>query len=89
MNFNEFKQKSLQNPEIKREYDALKPQYELIKQLIALRQEQKLTQKQLSEKIGVAQSAISRLEAGTHNPSIAFLQRIANGLGKELVIEFR
>lgn len=89
MNFNEFKQKSLQNPEIKREYNALKPQYELIKQLIALRQEQKLTQKQLSEKIGVAQSAISRLEAGTHNPSIAFLQRIANGLGKELVIEFR
>ena len=89
MNFNEFKQKSLHNPEIKREYDALKPQYELIKQLIALRQEQKLTQKQLSEKIGVAQSAISRLEAGTHNPSIAFLQRIANGLGKELVIEFR
>ncbi|VTU09240.1 HTH-type transcriptional regulator [Actinobacillus indolicus] len=89
MNFNEFKRKSLQNPEIKREYDALKPQYELIKQLIALRQEQKLTQKQLSEKIGVAQSAISRLEAGTHNPSIAFLQRIANGLGKELVIEFR
>lgn len=89
MNFNEFKQKSLQNDAIKAEYEQLQPQYALIRQLIALRQSQQLTQQQLAEKTGIAQSAISRLEAGTHSPSIAFLQRIAHGLGKQLVVEFR
>lgn len=65
MNFNEFKQKSLQNDAIKAEYEQLQPQYALIRQLIALRQSQQLTQQQLAEKTGIAQSAISRLEAGT------------------------
>ena len=33
--------------------------------------------------------AISRFESGNHNPSLAFLQRIAEGLGKKIYVEFR
>lgn len=33
--------------------------------------------------------AISRFESGNHNPSRAFLQRIAEGLGKKIYVEFR
>ena len=40
MKFEDFKQQALQNPEVKTEYDQLSPQYELIRQIIKLRQEQ-------------------------------------------------
>ena len=32
--------------------------------------------------------AISRFESGNHHPSLAFLQRIAEGLGKKIYVEF-
>jgi len=53
-----------------------------------LRKEKKLTQKELAERIGTKQSAISRLENGTYNPSIVFLNKVALALGKEVEIKF-
>lgn len=79
MKFEDFQQEMLKNADVKAEYDLLTPQYELIKQVLALRQEQHLTQKALAEKTGIAQSAISRFESGNHNPSLEFLQRLAQG----------
>lgn len=49
----------------------------------------KLTQKELSEKSGVYQADISKLERGLGNPSISTLERLAEGLNMELMIEFR
>lgn len=89
MKFETFKHSLLENPDVKAEYELLAPQYELIRQIIALRQDQHLTQKALAEKVGLKQSAISRFESGNHNPSLAFLQRLAQGLGKSLHIELR
>jgi DNA-binding helix-turn-helix protein len=37
----------------------------------------------------IAQSAISSFESGNQNPSLAFLQRIAEGLGNKIYVEFR
>ena len=45
-------------------------------------------QKELSELTGIAQGDISKLENGNANPSIRTLTRIANALGKELVLSF-
>ena len=45
-------------------------------------------QKELAEKIGTKQSAISRLENGDYNPSVELLSKIAEALDKELVIKF-
>jgi ribosome-binding protein aMBF1 (putative translation factor) len=47
-----------------------------------------ITQKQLAEKSGVSQANISKIENGSYHPSIPILKRIADGLGKRLVIEF-
>jgi DNA-binding XRE family transcriptional regulator len=47
-----------------------------------------MTQRQLAEKSGVSQANISRIENGNYRPSIAILKRLADGLGKRLVIEF-
>ena len=52
------------------------------------RDEQALTQKQLSEMTGITQSDISRFENGTGNPSLRTLKRLAEGLGMSLKVEF-
>ncbi|MFI3141676.1 MAG: helix-turn-helix transcriptional regulator [Clostridia bacterium] len=88
-NFNDYLQENLQNPEFKKEYDALDANYEIVRQIIKARNEQNLTQQQLAEKIGIRQSNISRLESGNYNPSIELLKKVAFGLGKELHIEFK
>jgi transcriptional regulator with XRE-family HTH domain len=47
-------------------------------------------QKRLAKKIGITHEQISRLERGVRgNPTIETLQRWAEGVGAELVIEFR
>lgn len=74
----------LKNPVFKAEYEALEPEYELIKQIISARAEKKMTQKQLAEKIGTKQSNIARLESGNYNPSYQFLQKVAGALDKKL-----
>lgn len=85
-NFNNLKKQLLSQPKIKQEYQALEFEYNLIIQLIQKRLEKKLTQKQLASKIGTKQSAISRLESGSYNPSFAFLKKIAHALDVKLQI---
>jgi len=47
-----------------------------------------LTQMQLSEKTGVAQCDISRIERGRANPSLKTLMRLAAGLGMTVKVEY-
>ena len=47
-----------------------------------------MTQKELSEKSGVAQSDISKLENGNSNPSIKMLQRLASSMNMHIKVEF-
>ena len=60
----------------------------VIRAIVDARTEQGLTQKELSERTGIAQAEISRLENGTRNPSIRLLQRLADGLGMTLNVTF-
>ena len=45
-----------------------------------------LTQEELSDRTGVDQSDISKLEKGTLNPSVGLLRQVAKGLGKSISI---
>ena len=47
-----------------------------------------LTQKQLSEKTGIYQSDISKIERGNANPSLSTLKRLAAAMNMQLKIEF-
>ena len=80
--YKEYKEKVLQNAEVKEEYDALQPEYDIIQAMISARVNQNLTQKELSERTGITQADISRIENGTRNP------RLAEGLGMQLKLEF-
>ncbi|MFQ7139956.1 helix-turn-helix domain-containing protein [Evtepia sp.] len=87
MNYNEFKAKIFTEcPEVKEEYDALGPQYEIIRAEIKSRKAAGMTQKELAERMGTAQANISRFESGNYNPTLAFLQKMARSLGKTLKI---
>ena len=60
MNFKQFRQKALENPEVHQEYDALQEEFSLIDQLIAMRTKAGLTQEDVAKKLGTNKSNISR-----------------------------
>ncbi|KJS15140.1 MAG: XRE family transcriptional regulator [Peptococcaceae bacterium BRH_c4b] len=76
------------NPEVLRELKENEVEYQLVREMLRLRQENNLTQKDLAELVHTRQSNISRLESGTYNPSVQFLDKIAKATGKKLKIEF-
>ena len=86
--FREFLEEQLQDPEFRKEWDALEPEFAIVQALIDARKTVGLTQKQLSERTGIAQSDISKLENGDGNPSLKTLKRLAFAMGMNLKLEF-
>lgn len=80
----------LRNKEFKEEYEALEEEFEIAKEIIRLRKEAKLTQKQLAEMAGTSQPAVARLESGEYkNLTLSFLRRIGKVLGVIPEIHFK
>jgi transcriptional regulator with XRE-family HTH domain len=71
----------LADPEVKAEYDALAPEYEIAAELVKARTKAGLSQSQLAKKMGTSQSTITRLESGTTLPSTKTLMRFAKATG--------
>ena len=86
--WDKFLEEQLKDPEFKAEYDALEPEFAIIQAMIDARSSAGLTQKHLSERTGIAQSDISRLENGNGNPSLRTLKRLASAMDMNLKIEF-
>ena len=86
--FDDFLQEQSKDNDFRAEYAALQPEYAIIQSIINARKEAGLTQRELSEKTGISQGDISKLERGNANPSLRTLQRLAAGMGKVLKIEF-
>lgn len=88
-NWKTVREELLKDPEVRREYERLKPHYELISQMISARAKKGLTQAELAKKMGTKQSAIARVEGGNANPSVAFLQKLATALNSKLTIQIQ
>lgn len=86
--WSQLKKELLKNPAVKKEYDRLTPEYAVISQLITIRNQKGMTQEGLAKKLGTKQSAIARFESGNYNPTLEFLQKTANALGRKLIISF-
>ena len=84
----ELKTELAKDPEFVEAYEELQPELAVMKAIADVRAELNLTQKQVAERTGIAQAEISKLENGTRNPSVKLLQRLADGLGYTLKIEF-
>ena len=89
MNLKDYKNEKMKDPAFALAYEEIQPELNVIRAMIEARTAQNLTQKQLAEKTGIAQAEISRLENGTRNPSIKLLQRLADGMGMVLDVQFR
>ena len=86
--FRNYLNEQLRRPSFKAEWDALQPELTIAQAMLDARKESGLTQKQLSERTGIAQADISKLERGNANPSLRTLQRLAAGMGMNVKIEF-
>jgi len=86
--WDKFLEEQLKDPAFKAEYDALEPEFAIIQAMIDARSNSGLTQKQLSERAGIVQGDISRLENGNANPSLRTLKRLASAMDMNLKLEF-
>lgn len=59
---------------------------ELIKTMVAIREEQGLSQKELAERCNVKQPMIARMEKDVHSPQVDSLLRVLAPLGYTLQI---
>jgi len=85
-NWQDIKKNILKDSEVKKIYDDLEVEYQIISDMVRLRNKKKITQKELAKKIGTTQSALSRFEMGDINPSLDFLKKVASALGTKLVV---
>ena len=77
------------NPEVVKELEKNAVEYQVIREIVNARKELNLTQAQLAQLVGTKQSNISRLESGEYNPTIEFLSKIAQAMGKNLDIRLQ
>ena len=72
-----------------KEQSPLTPRYEVVEQLKSARKAQNVTQEVLAERVGTKKSNISRFESGRYKPSLDFLIKVADSLGKQIQIRIR
>ena len=80
--------KWMKDPDYRRTHEALEPEFELARALIAARAKAGLTQEQLARRMKTTQSVVARLESGRTKPSTQTLERIAGATGTRLKITF-
>ena len=72
--------------EFRKAWDESRNEYKLIGEMISLRKQEKITQKELALLTGNKQQVISRIERRESIPTIRAFSRILNALGYELQI---
>jgi len=86
----ELKNKALSKKAVKAEYEALEPEFSLLKDLLSARKKAGISQAEIAKRMGTKPPAITRLESsltsGKHSPSIATLKKYVEALGCHLEI---
>ena len=89
VSWKDIKTELLKDDEFAKAVKEIKPQYEVISQIIEARLKQKITQEELAKRVETKQGNISRLESGECNPTINFLEKVAEGLSMELHVSLK
>lgn len=91
MTHEELVKKALKNDSVRKEYEALEPEFNLLREMLKARHDAGLSQADVAELMGTKAPAITRLESsltsGTHSPSIATLKKYAEAVGCQLDIK--
>ena len=91
MTHEELVKKALKNDDVRKEYEALEPEFNLLREMLKARHDAGLSQADVAERMGTKPPAITRLESsltsGVHSPSIATLKKYAEAVGCQLDIK--
>ena len=83
--FDELRKRWRNDPDFRKEYDALKPEFRLARELIEARTAARLSEGEVASRMGTSQPAIARMESG-QRPRLRSLQRYAGAVGRNLEI---
>ena len=89
LTLDEYLAEEMKNPAFKAEWDALEPEFQIIRAMIEGREARNFTEEQLSQATGISPAEITLLEEGTANPTLHELKRLAAGLGMTLRLDFQ
>jgi transcriptional regulator with XRE-family HTH domain len=89
MKLAEYREQSHHDPDYLAAEEELRPLLDLADMVLSQRLARGWSQADLAERVGTKQANISRLESGMANPSVKFLQKLANALGETLTIQVR
>jgi len=85
------KEKALSNELVREENESLKPEFNLLREMLKARQDAGLSQADIADRMGTKPPAITRLESsltsGRHSPSIATLKKYAEAVNCHLEIK--
>lgn len=82
----EFWTEQMKDPEFVSAYQGMEAEFQAAREVIRLRLQRGLSQRELAVKVGTRQSGISRLERASVKPSLSFLQRVAEALNAKVVV---
>ncbi len=82
----ELHQEWMKDPEYRREYEKLEPEFQIARQIIGARIKKKMSQEELAKRAKTGQAVISRLEGMNTRPSLSLLTRIAEALETKITV---
>ncbi len=89
-NFDAYLEEQLRDPAFRERFEQAGQAWDVALQLIELREQAGLSQKELAQRAGTTQQQISRLESpGYDGHTLRMLRRVANALQAEVVVSFK
>ncbi|OGY22957.1 MAG: hypothetical protein A2172_03425 [Candidatus Woykebacteria bacterium RBG_13_40_15] len=86
--YEQFKKKLLAKPGVRKEYDDLQPEFEIVKAIVEARIKKKISQEELAKRMKTGQAVISRLETATASPSLSQIRKLADALDLKVHLHF-
>jgi len=91
MKHHDLKKAALHRVGVQVEYEALGPEFELLRQMLRARTKAGLSQADVAKRMGTQAPAVTRLESalssGKHSPSLGTLKRYAEAVGCDLQVK--
>ncbi len=81
-------ERQLKDPEFRKIWEEGEADYQLGRQIIQARIDEKISQRDLAKRANTTQAVISRIETSSVSPTLQMASRIAMALGKTLQIRF-
>ena len=79
-----FRKKLLSDPEVLKEYEAHRAEFEVAMALIKARLAAKMTQLDVAIRMRTSQAQVARLESGQHFPSMSSIHKYAQAVNRKI-----